>query len=42
MLKIVIVHLGISDNIKMTADAIIEGAVSGNVEALAMNIYEAK
>ncbi len=42
MPKIVVVYLSTSGNTKAMADAIVEGAKSRNVDALAMNFHEAK
>ncbi len=42
MPKIVVVYLSTSGNTKAMADAIVEGALSRNVEALVMNFHEAK
>ncbi|VVB96473.1 Type A flavoprotein FprA [uncultured archaeon] len=42
MPKVVVVYLSTSGNTKAMADAIVEGAVSRNVDALAMNFHEAK
>lgn len=42
MPKIVVVYLSTSGNTKAMADAIVEGAESRNVDAVAMNFHEAK
>ena len=42
MPKLVVVYLSTSGNTKAMADSIVEGAVSRNVEAAAMNFHEAK
>ena len=42
MTKIVVVYLSTSGNTKAMADAIVEGAQSRNVDAVAMNFHEAK
>ncbi len=42
MPKVVVVYLSTSGNTKAMADAIVEGALSRNVDALAMNFHEAK
>ena len=42
MPKIVVVYLSTSGNTKAMADAIVQGAVSRNVDAVAMNFHEAK
>jgi flavodoxin I len=42
MPKIVVVYLSTSGNTKKMADAIVEGARSRNVDAIAMNFHEAK
>jgi len=42
MPKIVVVYLSTSGNTKAMADAIVEGAQSRNVDAVAMNFHEAK
>ncbi|MFZ3383221.1 MAG: flavodoxin domain-containing protein [Candidatus Methanoperedens sp.] len=42
MPKIVVVYLSTSGNTKAMADAIVEGAVSRNVDAVAMTFHEAK
>ena len=42
MPKIVVVYLSTSGNTKKMADAIVEGARSRNVDAVAMNFHEAK
>src|SRR5659263_650209 len=42
MPKIVVVYLSTSGNTKKMADAIVEGAQSRNVDAVAMNFHEAK
>ncbi len=42
MPKVVVVYLSTSGNTKAMADAIVEGAASRNVDAVAMNFHEAK
>ena len=42
MPKIVVVYLSTSGNTKAMADAIVEGAASRNVDAVAVNFHEAK
>jgi flavodoxin I len=42
MPKIVVVYLSTSGNTKTMADAIVAGALSRNVDAVAMNFHEAK
>ena len=42
MPKVVVVYLSTSGNTKLMADAIVEGAVSRNVEAKAVNFHEAR
>jgi flavodoxin short chain len=42
MPKIVVVYLSTSGNTKAMADAIVEGALSRNADAVAMNFHEAK
>src|SRR5450759_5844591 len=42
MPKIVVVYLSTSGNTKKMADAIVEGAQSRNVDAVAMNFHEVK
>ncbi len=42
MSKIVVVYLSTSGNTKAMADAIVEGAKSRNVDAVAVNFHEAK
>lgn len=42
MPKIVVVYLSTSGNTKAMADAIVEGAQSRNVDAVAVNFHEAK
>lgn len=42
MSKIVVVYLSTSGNTKAMADAIVEGARSRNVDAVAVNFHEAK
>ncbi len=42
MPKIVVVYLSTSGNTKKMADAIVEGAQSRNVDAIAMNFHEAR
>ena len=42
MPKIVVVYLSTSGNTKAMADAIVQGAVSRNVDAVAMTFHEAK
>jgi len=41
MPKVVVVYLSTSGNTKAMADAIVEGAVSRNVDAVSMNFHEA-
>jgi len=42
MPKVVVVYLSTSGNTKAMADAIVEGAISRNVDATSMNFHEAK
>ncbi|MCZ7382654.1 MAG: flavodoxin domain-containing protein [Candidatus Methanoperedens sp.] len=42
MPKLVVVYLSTSGNTKAMADAIVEGAASRNIDAVAMNFHEAK
>jgi flavodoxin short chain len=42
MPKVVVVYLSTSGNTKAMADAIVEGAISRNVDAVSMNFHEAK
>ncbi len=42
MPKVVVVYLSTSGNTKAMADAIVEGAISRNVDAISMNFHEAK
>ena len=42
MPKLVVVYLSTSGNTKAMADAIVDGAVSRNIEAAAMNFHEVK
>lgn len=42
MPKLIVVYLSTSGNTKAMADAIVEGAVSRNVDARAVNFHEAK
>ena len=42
MPKVVVVYLSTSGNTKAVADAIVEGAISRNVDAISMNFHEAK
>ncbi len=42
MPKIIVVYLSTSGNTKAMADAIVEGAASRNVDAVAFNFHEAK
>src|SRR3972149_9694629 len=42
MLKMVVVYLSTSGNTKATADAIVEGAKSRNVDAKVVNFHEAR
>lgn len=42
MPKLVVVYLSTSGNTKAMADAIVEGAISRNVDAFAANFHEAK
>ncbi len=42
MSKVVVVYLSTSGNTRAMADAIVEGAQSRNVDAVAMNFHEAK
>ena len=41
MPKVVVVYLSTSGNTKAMADAIVEGAISRNVDAVSMNFHEA-
>ncbi len=41
MPKVVVVYLSTSGNTKAMADAIVEGAISRNVDAISMNFHEA-
>ncbi len=42
MPKLVVVYLSTSGNTKAMADAIVEGATSRNIDAVAMNFHEAR
>ncbi len=42
MPKLIVVYLSTSGNTKAMADAIVEGAASRNIEAVAMNFHEAR
>jgi len=42
MPKVVVVYLSTSGNTKAMADAIVEGAISRNVDAISMNFHEVK
>ncbi len=42
MPKVIVIYLSTSGNTKAMADAIVEGAISRNVDARALNFHEAK